>query len=78
MKTIGYVVVCGTLTTWCESRKFNQEARGVLYAGGAVTMFASRRQAQAAIDRTLKYAALKGYDWRDNYGIRRVEQWVSP
>ena len=51
-----------------------REHRGVLFLGGRhVTVYNTRRQALAALERTLIYARRHGYRWlRSDYRIKRA------
>ena len=76
-KKHSYIVTSEGHPMWAESRKSISKAeQGILYIGGpTVTAFASRRAADRAIQRTVRYAREHGYSWGDanSYRIFRLE-----
>lgn len=74
-ETVGYIVADHDwLPLWMDDRVSTKKAaRGVLYIGSpTATVFKSRREAQEAIDRTLKYQRDNGLRWGEPYRIIRL------
>jgi hypothetical protein len=69
-KTVGFIV------TIRGRPAFASKQNGVLYIatrGNAVSVFTTKALAEAAIRRSLKYAAEHGIDWRrDEYHAKRA------
>lgn len=72
-RKLGYVVATELGVLWEENRASVREGQGVLFHGSAITVFATRSQAKAAIVRTRRYASEHKLPWGDLYWTKAVE-----
>ncbi len=70
-----YVVMIGRVPSQLNEYKNTPKGGILLLASAPGTLFSSRKAANAAIERTLKFAGERGFTWvKTDYNIQRVQE----